>query len=101
MKPVAPNAALSMSRTSSSGCETAFSMRMKRAGRCAAVVGAGSATVAMFGVRGVDAVEVVHALDVEDADAFGSRGRIEVRGPATCVEDHRRRRCAAARRPRP
>ncbi len=44
---VTPNAVPVKSRTSSSGRLTAFSMRRKRAGRCAAVVTAGLASAAM------------------------------------------------------
>ena len=53
MKRAAPNAELSMSRTSSSGCETGFSMRMKRAGRFAAAAWPDCATAAMFGAGAV------------------------------------------------
>ncbi len=55
MKFDAPNALLSMSRTSSSGSETAFSMRRKRARRWSAVRCEGFASTAMLGASGVAA----------------------------------------------
>ena len=50
MEPLAPKAAPERFTTVRSGIETAFSRRMKRAGRALAAVLAGSASVAMFGL---------------------------------------------------
>ena len=91
MKPVAPNAELSGSAmSSSSGIDTGFSMRMKRAGRAAycAVVGVRDGRRcgrgAVGGARLVDAHDVVDAADVEQARAFGDEVGVEIERRAAC-----------------
>ena len=99
MKPLAPNAALSMSRTSSIGLRDGLldADEARRALRGGVVPGCRRGEVRR---RGIDAVEVVDALDREMPTP--SR-RAWTRGCRRdhLVEDHRPAACAAARRPRP
>ena len=90
-----PNAVLSMSRVSSSGCDTAFSMRRKRAGRVAYAALRRIAHGRDAAGRLVDAVDVVDAADVQHADAFGEQVRREV-DAGGAIEDDRRQRARRA-----
>ena len=91
-----PNAVSSMSRVSSSGCETAFSMRRKRAGRVAYAALAGLRTARDAAGRLVDAVDVVDAADVQHADGFGQQVRREV-DAGRAIENDRRHDARRAR----
>ena len=78
MKLTVPKAVLRKSSTSSSGIDTAFSMRRKRAGRWSAVVAPGFLSVVMSTRCRVHAIDVVHAADVQEANAFAHQRRIQI-----------------------
>ena len=76
--------------SSSSGIDTGFSMRMKRAWRLAYCASAGFETLAMRGggaavqARLVDAHDVVDAADRQQARAFGDQVGVEIERRLAC-----------------